>query len=125
MLVAGLVVIAVGTWLWTSLRRQKFDQDLWQREGLRTSDSQSVKSNGRSRMVDDLINNHIHVGMSRDEVLGMLGRPDEFLNSQYPYLRYYLGSRSQPLGLGNKEYELVIQFGPGDRIVELEVHQID
>lgn len=52
---------------WQTLTVEKSAGPLW---------SISVGENTRARMVDDLLANHVRVGMSSDEVMGLLGRYD-------------------------------------------------
>jgi hypothetical protein len=50
----------------------RFNAELWQR-----SDGSDYQDNTRCQMVDDLMKNYLHPGMSRAEVFKLIGEPTE------------------------------------------------
>jgi hypothetical protein len=62
----------------------KFDQQLW------ASMHESVDpKNPRGKMYQDLIENHVKIGMTKAQILNLLGSAD--LNNQERFIRYNLG----------------------------------
>ena len=73
-----LVVTTLGAVLlalpFCSTKRQNFDADVWR------SLSQEGCVEDRHLMVDDLLENHLHVGQKFDDVRALLGRWEMFLD---------------------------------------------
>ena len=81
------------------LNRESFDSAAWQ-------DSDQVIDEVRIRMVDDLIDEHDFDSMSRDEVVVILGEPDQndtVLSSQDSELVNWLG-RKQGFASADSEW---------------------
>src|SRR5262245_30108892 len=73
-----LSVVGVGVWFFSrdSIRerfsRHQFDPVAWQADGHR-----NFTNAVRIRMVDDLLRRHTFRGMTRDQVTGIIGDPDQ------------------------------------------------
>jgi hypothetical protein len=92
----------------------RFDSAIWK-------DTVAVYSRlaPRGCMVDDLLAHHKLVGLSRTEVIALLGEdPQSEYFSDYDFV-YWLGPKR---GLTSKESEwLVMRFGESDEVVEAKL----
>ncbi len=88
---AGLVVVGVGVWLFFGdsirerLSRQRFDPVAWK------TDDRSYTNAVRIRMVDDLLQRHSFRGMTREQVVALVGEPDKTEYFKEWDLVYWLG----------------------------------
>jgi len=80
------------------------------------SDKWKDKPEERNRMVSSLLNTHELVGMTEDEIITLLGKPDEKKESPENQFVYLLGRA----GLGVDDYLLILQF---DDHGKLESHR--
>jgi len=80
LIVGGLVILSVGgvgVWFFFGdsirerLSRQRFDPVSWK------ADERNFTNAVRIRMVDDLLRRHSFLGMTRDQVVGIIGEPDK------------------------------------------------
>ena len=105
--------LSEGLYEGVSRLTESFDSASWKTS--LTSDSLDPI---RLRMVDDLLHRHRLRGMTREEVVSLLGTPPETNYSNYfrGYdLVYWLGSEGGYLSL-NSEWWLAIQFGGNGRV---------
>jgi len=85
------LVVSAGVWFFFGdsirerLSRQRFDEGAWK----------ASEGNGtnpvRIRMVDDLLSRHSFLGMTRDQVTGIIGDPDKTDYSEDWNMVYWLG----------------------------------
>ncbi len=120
--VVGLPVVALGVVWWPVVRpsiqeylqRIPFDFDTW--KAARVGDWRNPV---RLRMVDDLVRRHRLVGMSKDEIGELLGRPDgayeEGAGAQH---RYWLGPQRSFISIDDEWLHLTFE---GDRVVRAVV----
>ena len=71
--------------------RKKFDQAEWKRWSVVAKGVPA--NNPRGLMARDLVGNHLRVGMSRAEVLSLIGPPDE-TSVDTSHIGYHLGGHS-------------------------------
>ena len=103
------------------LGRRAFDSELWKKSG---------KPHGvrdvRIKMVDHLMRSQKLAGMSREEVVGLLGEPDgdPAVKPRFPdwQMHYYLGpSRGTVLFSGFDYDYLVLRLDERGRVVALKI----
>lgn len=109
--IALALLAAVGTYLVVASRAGGFDAELWQAQR-----GSNERRNPRAGMVGDLLREHLRVGMSRAEVLRLLGEPDyrDRLSDVYE-----LGV--SPVGVDD-EY-LVVDYDDTGRVKHLSIRQ--
>ena len=90
-----------------------FDRDLWQHNPLGEN-----RSSPRYRMIGDLLRRYRLVGMTRAEVVALLG-PIEYPrgSSRRPYPGWDLGDVDGLFGLPAGR-TFMVKFGPDDRVVK-------
>ena len=97
---------------WSS--RRSFDAALW-RESLTKNDDDPI----RLRMVNDLLRRHRLIGLSRDELVTLLGNPPPSGYFREFEIVYWLGPES---GLFSIDSEwLIIHLGDDNRVAEAYV----
>jgi hypothetical protein len=69
--VTGVLVAGLVGWFWLRDHRN-FSPDAWKAEG-----SRSCYERDRGRMIDDLVEHHLPVGLTGPEVALLLGEPDQ------------------------------------------------
>ena len=76
------------------------------------------KPDERTRMIPDLLEKHRLIGMTREEVVALLGPfNDERFSNEIPYPSYSLGVL-EPSHWGNSdEASLIVKFDDSDRVV--------
>jgi len=116
---AGLLLVLVlvapaifNAWiLHVPFRPMPFDSEVW-----RATPSEFSLESKRLRMVDELLSVHLSVGMSRAEVVGLIGEPDTT-----PYFAdfdmvYHLGQERHPFGVDSEW--LVIRLDEAGHVSE-------
>jgi len=81
-------------------------------------DGELVGDGVRIRMIDDLLARHELVGMTRDEVIALLGLPSERFTEE-PVLTWYLGNERSAFSIDSEWLSLTV--GDGDRVTEKRV----
>lgn len=120
-LVAALVLLAVvgaGVWFFCEdairerLSRQRFDAVAWQA-------GQSRTDGVRVRMVDDLLRRHSFQGMTREQVIGLLGEPDKTGYFKDWDLVYWLGPERGFMSIDSEW--LVIRFDSQQKVTDFRM----
>jgi hypothetical protein len=104
-----LLLLAGGlTWSWREAASQnQFSRQIWAASSL--SRLGNNPDNPRMRMANNVLKNHLRAGMSRNEVISLLGAPDEPTDRDDQAIWYYLGGYSGGSFLRGSDY-LVIEF---------------
>ena len=89
-----------------------FDSQTWKQTPSEFS-LQSV----RLRMANDLVSTHLRDGMTREEVVGMLGEPDETPYFAEYDMVYHLGQERHPFGIDSEW--LVIRLDANRQAAEI------
>ena len=96
-------------WFSNSLpTRSSFDRSLW------LSNNTYTMNNPRFRMVEDLMSHHVRIGMSRQQVVTLLGEPtgESFISAQGVYF-YILGTEYSDPSF------LCVKFDPQERVLNV------
>lgn len=111
MLLSGAAFLAasMAAAVWSDTR-EDFDRAAWRAAG--AGDLPTFTTRGR--MSDDLVARHLRVGMSRSQVLALLGEPDQPSTTE---VVYYLGASNSLLSTLSF---LVLSF-EGDRLVRIRL----
>ena len=97
-------------------RRTAFDAKAWRDRSL----DQGVEWPTRLRMIDDLIGKRRLDGLSRPEVLALLGPADQTTNQWKEWdLVYWLEPERGPIGIDSEW--LVIRFASSDRVESYQI----
>jgi len=72
-------------------------------------------------MVNDLLANHLRIGMTRAQVISLLGEPDE---KDATWIRYYLGGRSGGFVLPGYDY-LILNFDQQSDLCQICIEESD
>jgi hypothetical protein len=104
-IVALLALLAGGCWFMLRPGRH-FDVALWK--------NSATTSSVRLRMADDLVNSKKLNGLTRQEVLTLLGEPPKTEYFKEYELAYYLGPERGFMSIDSEW--LVLKFGPDGRI---------
>jgi len=101
------VAFATGTYF-TWLFEEQFDQDEWHSSPSR-----------RYKMVDDIIDDKLFIGKSKSEIIEVLGRPVDPMQSEKDILNYKIGT--PPSFSEHKREELIFVF---ENAVAIEAFRI-
>ena len=93
-----------------------FDSVKWKNKNLEESGHPI-----RIQMVDDLIESGRLKNMSKDEVIELLGEPDDFSDDKISILMYWLGPERSPISIDHEF--LHIRFDSEQRVSEYEAVQ--
>jgi hypothetical protein len=89
-LIFCIVCMMFGPLVTDLIQRLPFDSNTWKSVAWKTSIGQH--SDIRIHMVDDLFSRHKLIGMTRKQLIELLGQPSTFESAQSPYeYIYYLG----------------------------------
>lgn len=122
--VAVLVVLALGSLLVAPLalgflrygspleyfRRRAFDSQTWRAAG---------SEDDRIRMVDDLVDDVLRVGMTKDEIEALLGLPTQTSKFRDWDLVYRLGMERSLFNIDSEW--LVVRFGAEGKVTEFRI----
>lgn len=97
-------LIFCGFGLRGKLSGEKFESEKWKTSDLNDENNQSL----RWDMMNSLRNNHNLIGMSKKEIISLLGKPDENFANEKTF-RYYLGYSHTGINTGS----LIIEFENG------------
>lgn len=107
-----LVIILSAFLLRGKIPHETFKSDVWKTANLNTEENMSL----RWDMMNDLRNKHSLVGMTKTEVIALLGKPEEETNSEF---YYYLGYSKMGINTGR----LTISFNGKDIVTNINVWQ--
>lgn len=86
--IAVITIFVLGLGLSGKISREKFDAQKWKTANLNLEENLSL----RWDMMNSLRNNYELIGMSKNEVIDLLGKPDDdFSTGKTITFRYYLG----------------------------------
>ena len=91
---------------------EKFDSHVWKTANLNKEENWSL----RWDMMNDLRNRHKLVGMTKKEIIDLLGKPDGSTKSEF---RYYLGYSKTGINTGT----LTISFDEKEIVTVIDVWQ--
>lgn len=89
-----------------------FDKEIWKKEKY---NNLTTKSNLRSKMVKDLIENYLEIGQSKEHISNLLGKPIESDKNNQNKLKYLLGPT-----LGDFEF-LILTFSEENELIDYEI----
>lgn len=114
---ATMLVLVVGSLTSGELHPRPFDARLWNDPAWRTSIStESHFHSIRQRMVDDLLAQHLRPGLSKDDVLGLLGPRDEKPSLRVPEREAWIYVLGAQRGIPVDDEWLVITFDGQERV---------
>ena len=111
--IAILAVIICGLGLRGKISGEKFDSTKWKTADLNSEANWSL----RWDMMNSLRNDYELIGMSRSEVIKLLGKPDDNFSTEKDF-RYYLGYSKTGINTGS----LTVKFENGI-VTEINVWQ--
>ena len=91
---------------------EKFNSELWKTANLNAEENMTL----RWDMMNDLRNKHKLVGMTKSEIIGLLGDPSDTASSEF---RYYLGYSKTGINTGT----LIVTFNDKNIVAEIRVWQ--
>lgn len=92
---------------------EKFDPYKWKNANLNIEDNMSL----RWDMMNSLRNNYKLIGMSKNQIFNLLGKPDSDFSTEKKFT-YYLGYSKIGINTGS----LIIKF-ENERVIEIDVWQ--
>jgi len=98
----ALIICSFG--LHGKISGEKFNSEKWKTNDLVSEDNFSL----RWDMMNSLRNNHNLIGMSKNEIIILLGKPDEGFIAENDF-RYYLGYTHTGINTGS----LIVKFDNG------------
>lgn len=111
-LLLALVITAAVFLLKGKVVHEKFDSGVWKTANLNSEENWSL----RWDMMNDLRNRYDLVGMTRTEVLDLLGTPETITGSEFIY---YLGYSKRGINTGS----LTIMFNQNNVVTDIRVWQ--
>ena len=105
-----LVIVAIGAWF-TLRPGRHFSASLWK--------NSATPPSVRLRMADDLINSQRLVGLTRQEVIALLGEPRRTEYFKEFDIVYYLGPQRGFMGIDSEW--LVLKLNPDGRVKKAAV----
>lgn len=91
---------------------EPFNSELWKTANLNSEENMSL----RWDMMNDLRNKHKLLGLTKDEIIKLLGTPEDSTKSEF---RYYLGYSKTGINTGT----LIITFNDKNVVLKLRVWQ--
>ena len=110
LLIAILIISALL--LRGKIPHETFNSELWKTANLNSENNWSL----RWDMMNDLRNNHKLVGMTKKEIINLLGDPGDTTSSEF---RYYLGYSKTGINTGS----LIVTFNNKNIVTEIKVWQ--
>ncbi len=106
MLLGALCIVIIVSWgalvlidyIDTPFDNRDFDHELW----IRNYDNYHP-DNPRAEMIADLIENHLRPGMTKSEVIKLLGKPDR--RNERRFISYLVGMQGFAADPGQLEFE--------------------
>ena len=95
-LIIFISIIVCGLTMRGKISGEKFDAKKWKTADLNSEMNCSL----RWDMMNSLRNNHSLIGMSKKEIINLLGKPDESFTSEKTF-RYYLGYSHKGINTGS------------------------
>jgi|GEM_PF-691904 len=108
-----IVIIICSFGLRGKISGEKFDSEKWKTANLASENNWSL----RWDMMNSLRNNYDLIGMSKSEIIILLGKPDEGFTTKNTF-RYYLGYSHTGINTGS----LVLTFD-NENVSEINVWQ--
>lgn len=106
-IIIGLLVCSCG-----QISHATFDSDKWKNSDLNAEENWDL----RWKMMNDLRKNHTLLGMKKNDVIELLGKPDSETNSAF---NYYLGMTGRGINTGN----LTLTFNGKATVEKVTVNQ--
>jgi hypothetical protein len=108
-----VVIIALTIFLLKGkITHEKFDSAIWKTANLNLEENMTL----RWDMMNDLRKKYKLVGMTKDEIIDLLGDPGDTASSEF---RYYLGYSKTGINTGT----LIITFNDNNIVTEIRVWQ--
>lgn len=111
-LVSIVIIILSVLFLRGKIVHEKFDSHIWKTANLNSEVNWSL----RWDMINDLRNKHKLVGITKNEIINLLGTPESEFNSEF---RYYLGYSKRGINTGT----LIITFDNNNIVTGIKVWQ--
>lgn len=99
-LILLFTLILCGFGLRGKISGEKFESEKWKTADLNNENNWSL----RWDMMNSLRNNHNLIGMSKKEIISLLGKPDENFTNEKTF-RYYLGYSHAGINTGSLEID--------------------
>lgn len=113
-IIIGILLIS-GVLLRGKIPHEKFDSDEWKNSDLNLEKNWSL----RWDMMNSLRNNHDLVGMSKNEVIRLLGKPDDSSSEKENFMYYYLGYSHKGINTGS----LTLKLNRQGEVINIKVWQ--
>ncbi|MHB0998772.1 MAG: hypothetical protein ACYC27_05945 [Armatimonadota bacterium] len=128
-LVVLVLVILVSALMFWSFMTSPFNDKQFSRE-VWIASADIIQNNPRINMADDIRRRIIKRGMSREEVVRILGKPDgsqkdpEYLKPGISeVIEYYLGYTDYPIAIAMDPYILYIHLDKSGHVVRVEYYE--
>lgn len=113
-LLAGIAIVITGVLAPQPSKPREFNAQVW-RLSLKSPSDDST----RLAMLDDLLQRHHLVGMSRSELESLLGEPTQQFDEQHRVSTYFLGTKSRTFGF--TLFFLVVEFDDTDQVSNVRI----
>lgn len=107
-----VVIILTAFVLRGKIPHEKFNSEVWRTANLNLEENMTL----RWDMMNDLRNKHKLVGMTKGEIIELLGDPGDTASSEF---RYYLGYSKTGINIGT----LIVTFNDKNIVTEIRVWQ--
>jgi predicted XRE-type DNA-binding protein len=107
-----LILILSAVLIRGKIPHETFKSEIWKTANLNSEENMSL----RWDMMNDLRNKHKLVGMTKNEIIKLLGVPEDTASSEF---RYYLGYSKTGINTGT----LIITFNDKNIVSKLRVWQ--
>ncbi len=106
------LIISILLFSCGKVTHEKFNSEKWKSENLNSEENWTLRWN----MMNDLRNNHKIKGKTKNEIIELLGKPDNENKNQF---YYYLGYSGNGINTGS----LFITFDEDDRAINIKVNE--